>query len=58
MDLVGPLPTAPGNLQYEVVAMEYFTKWIEAKPLAMITSQAVKEFLWQQSYAALVYQGS
>jgi len=42
MDLVGPLPTAPGNLRYVVVVIEYFTKWIEAKPLATITSQTVK----------------
>jgi hypothetical protein len=26
MDLVGPLPTALGNLRYAVVAIEYFTK--------------------------------
>jgi hypothetical protein len=44
MDLVGPLPTALGNLCYAVVAIEYFTKWIEAKPLATITSQSVKKF--------------
>jgi hypothetical protein len=48
MDLVGPLPTTPGNLCYAVVAIEYFTKWIEAKPLATITSQSVKKFFWQQ----------
>jgi hypothetical protein len=46
MDLVGPLPTAPGNLRYAVVAFEYFTNWIEAKPLATITLQAVKKFFW------------
>jgi len=44
MDLVGPLPTALGNLHYVVAAVEYFTKWIEAKPLATITSQTVKRF--------------
>jgi hypothetical protein len=27
-----------------VVAIEYFTGWIEAKPLATITSEAVKKF--------------
>jgi hypothetical protein len=48
MDLVGPLPTAPRNLCYVVVAVEYFIKWIEAKPLATITSQTVKKFFWQQ----------
>ena len=48
MDLVGPLPIALGNLRYAVVAAEYFTKWIEAKPLATITSQTIKKFFWQQ----------
>ena len=47
MDLVGPLPTAQGNYKYAVVAIEYFTKWVEAKPLIKITSDAVRKFSWQ-----------
>jgi hypothetical protein len=31
MDIVGPLPTAQGNFKFAVVAVEYFTKWIEAR---------------------------
>jgi transposase InsO family protein len=27
--------------------MEYFSKWIEAKPLATITSATVQKFFWQ-----------
>jgi len=27
--------------------MEYFTRWIEAKPLATITSKTIKKFFWQ-----------
>jgi hypothetical protein len=34
-------------LKYVVVAVEYFSKWIEAKPLATITSATVQKFLWQ-----------
>ena len=30
-----------------MVAIEYFTTWIEAKPLATITSESVKKFFWQ-----------
>jgi hypothetical protein len=45
--LLGPLPLAQGNLKYVVVAVEYFLKWIEAKPLATITSAAVQKFFWQ-----------
>jgi transposase InsO family protein len=48
MDLVGPLPTALGNLRYTVVVVGYFTKWTEAKPLAIITLQSIKKFFWQQ----------
>jgi hypothetical protein len=47
IDLVGPLPTAQGNYKYAAVAVEYFTKWIEAKPLINITSETIKKFFWQ-----------
>jgi hypothetical protein len=30
-----------------VVAVEYFSKWIEAKPLATITSATVQKFFYQ-----------
>jgi hypothetical protein len=29
------------------VAVEYFSKWIEAKPLATITLVTVQKFFWQ-----------
>jgi transposase InsO family protein len=45
--LLGPLPPAQGNLKYVVVVVEYFSKWIEAKPLATITSVTVQNFFWQ-----------
>jgi hypothetical protein len=37
---------ARGN-KFAVVTIEYFTRWIEAKTLASITSDAVKKFFWQ-----------
>jgi hypothetical protein len=30
-----------------VVAVEYFTKWIEAKPLVNIAAAGLKRFFWQ-----------
>nr|XP_017239614.1 PREDICTED: uncharacterized protein K02A2.6-like [Daucus carota subsp. sativus] len=36
MDLVGPLPKCPGQKQFLIVAIDYFTKWVEARPLARI----------------------
>jgi transposase InsO family protein len=47
MDLVGPLPPSQGGNKFAVVAVEYFTRWIEAKPLATITPESVKKFFWQ-----------
>jgi len=51
MDLVGPLPIVQGNYKYAVVAFEYFTKWVEAKPPVNITSEAVRKFSDKTSYA-------
>jgi hypothetical protein len=47
LDLLGPLPPAQDNLRYVVVAVEYFSKCIEAKPLATITSVTIQKFFWQ-----------
>jgi hypothetical protein len=38
--------TFAGGNKFVVVAIEYFTRWIEAKPLAIITSGTVKKFFW------------
>jgi IS30 family transposase len=45
--LLGPLAPAQGNLKCVVVAVEYFSKWIEANPLATITSVTVQKFFRQ-----------
>jgi hypothetical protein len=47
MDIVGPLTTAQGNYKFAVVAVEYFTKWIEVKPLVNIALARLKKFFWQ-----------
>ncbi|CAL1384988.1 unnamed protein product [Linum trigynum] len=44
MDLLGPFPKAPGQFKYLIVAIDYFTKWIEAEPLASITEVQVQKF--------------
>jgi hypothetical protein len=47
IDIVGPLPTTQGNYKYAVVTTEYFTKWLEVKPLVNIASASLKKFFWQ-----------
>jgi hypothetical protein len=44
LDIVGPLPTAQGNLKFTFVAVEYFTKWIEARVVSTITSKTAQKF--------------
>nr|GFB91145.1 reverse transcriptase domain-containing protein [Tanacetum cinerariifolium] len=37
---------ALGGLKFLIVAIDYFTKWIEAKAVATITGNQVKRFVW------------
>ncbi|GKA88821.1 reverse transcriptase domain-containing protein [Tanacetum coccineum] len=46
MDIVGPLSEGPRRVKYLIVATDYFTKWMEAKPLATITGRQVVNFTW------------
>ena len=34
-------------MKYLVMAIEYFTKWIEAEPVAQITAHKVQHFVWK-----------
>ncbi|KAL8134680.1 hypothetical protein AgCh_009635 [Apium graveolens] len=47
MDILGPFPMATAQRKFLIVAIDYFTKWIEAKPLAKITTKQVAQFLWE-----------
>uniref|UniRef100_A0A2N9FQ09 Uncharacterized protein n=1 Tax=Fagus sylvatica TaxID=28930 RepID=A0A2N9FQ09_FAGSY len=47
LDIVGPLPRAPGNKRFLIAATDYFTKWVEAEPLSNIRDVDTKRFLWK-----------
>ena len=49
MDLIGQLPQATGQRKYLLVTTDYFTKWIEAEPLAKIRDVDVKNFIWRNT---------
>jgi hypothetical protein len=53
MDIVGPLPMAQGNFKFAVVAVEYFTKWIEARPVATISSATTENSFDSKPFAGL-----
>ncbi|GKD24297.1 reverse transcriptase domain-containing protein [Tanacetum coccineum] len=46
INIAGPFPEGPGKVKFLIVAMDYFTKWIEAKHVATITGAQVKKFVW------------
>ena len=47
MDIIGPFPPEKGQCRFLLIGVDYFTKWIEAEPLATITAAKVKGFVWK-----------
>ncbi|RZC16967.1 hypothetical protein D0Y65_010016 [Glycine soja] len=43
IDILRPFPTAPGQRKFLLVGIDYFTKWVEAEPVVIITTQAVQK---------------
>lgn len=36
-----------GEVKFLIIAVHYFTKWVEVEPLATITTKVVTKFLWK-----------
>ncbi|KAK0574378.1 hypothetical protein LWI29_022750 [Acer saccharum] len=45
IDLIGPMPTAPGGAKHAIVAVDYFIKWVEAESLVHITEENTTNFV-------------
>ena len=45
LDILGPFPLRTRQMKFLVVGIDYFTKWLEAEPLAKITQQNFKNFV-------------
>ncbi|XP_041026974.1 uncharacterized protein LOC121267179 [Juglans microcarpa x Juglans regia] len=52
LDHIGPFPEGKGEVKFVIVAVDYFTKWVEVEALATVTAQAIMRFLWR----SIVYQ--
>lgn len=48
LDIFGILPTSTQKAKYCIMAIDYMTKWVEARPLATITEEAAKKFMLEQ----------
>ncbi|XP_074356335.1 uncharacterized protein LOC141696041 [Apium graveolens] len=44
--ILGSFPIATAQRKFLIIAIDYFTKWIESKPLKITTKQ-VSQFLWE-----------
>ena len=47
IDIVGPLPIGKGQVKFLLVAIDYFTKWVEAEALTTITEAKIRSFVWK-----------
>ncbi|KAK3026311.1 hypothetical protein RJ639_040999 [Escallonia herrerae] len=47
MDILGPFPPAMAQRKFVIVAIDYFTKWVEAEALALITERKYEDFFWR-----------
>src|SRR3954465_794730 len=45
LDMVGPLQTAPCGFTHMLVAVDKFTKWIEAKPIRKLDGATALRFV-------------
>jgi len=47
MNILGSFSLSKGQVKFLIVGVDYFTKWVEAKPLTTIISQQVQQFIWK-----------
>ena len=43
---MGPFPLGKKQLRFLIVAIDYFTKWVEVEPVMMITEATITSFVW------------
>ena len=48
IDLIGPLPITTTRKRYIIVAIDYLTKWIEAKPINAKEATKITQFLFEE----------
>ncbi|GKV30031.1 hypothetical protein SLEP1_g38898 [Rubroshorea leprosula] len=46
LDLLGPFVKGVGGVTHLIVGVDYFTKWVEVRPLSSLTSKKVEDFVF------------
>ena len=44
---MGPFPLGKKQLRFLIVTVDYFTKWLEAKPVTTIIEAKITSFVWK-----------
>ncbi|GKV02837.1 hypothetical protein SLEP1_g15225 [Rubroshorea leprosula] len=52
LDLLGPFMKGVGGGTHLIVGVDYFTKWIEARPLSSLTARKVEDFV----FGSIIYR--
>ncbi|KAL2246210.1 UNVERIFIED_CONTAM: Retrovirus-related Pol polyprotein from transposon [Sesamum indicum] len=47
IDIMGPFPPARAQKKFVIVAVEYFSKWVEAEAVSKITEREAINFIWK-----------
>ncbi|KAK3011543.1 hypothetical protein RJ639_011583 [Escallonia herrerae] len=47
MDILGPSPPVSAQRKFMIVAIDYFTKWVDAEALSSITEKKCEDFFWR-----------
>ena len=45
--IIGLLPRGKKQVKFLLIAIDYFTEWVQAKPLAVITKGKIQSFFWK-----------
>ena len=57
VDIVRPLSITREGNRYIVVAIDYFSRWLEARPLKAANVKIIATFLYEEIIVDLEYQG-
>lgn len=47
IDVIGPLPMTLTRMRYVIVAIDFFTKWVEAKAVSVANAHEITQFLYE-----------
>ncbi|RDY02115.1 putative protein K02A2.6, partial [Mucuna pruriens] len=48
VDILGPFLMASGQIKYLIVAVNYFTKWVEVELVVTFSTERIKHFYWKK----------